>query len=158
MVKRELYLRKIRPFVGTDVVKVITGMRRSGKSVLLEQIQEELKSSNPRARIFAVNLDDDENKHFLEKGVLYTHLNNILKEAGDEMVHLFLDDTRCRGMGNRSQFPADAKERRHLHYGIELEASFWRACNISYRTICGDLHDAVFVRRVHRGGRAIIPR
>ena len=42
MVKRELYLRKIRPFVGTDVVKAITGMRRSGKSVLLEQIQEEL--------------------------------------------------------------------------------------------------------------------
>ena len=36
MVKRELYLRKIRPFIGTDVVKVITGMRRSGKSVLLE--------------------------------------------------------------------------------------------------------------------------
>ena len=52
MVKREVYLRKIRPFVGTDVVKVITGMRRSGKSVLLEQIQEELKRSNPQARIF----------------------------------------------------------------------------------------------------------
>ena len=92
MVKRELYLRKIRPFVGTDVVKVITGMRRSGKSVLLEQIQEELKSSNPQARIFAVNLDDDENKHFLEKGVLYSHLNNLLNEAGNEMVYLFLDE------------------------------------------------------------------
>ena len=63
MVKRELYLKKIRPFVGTDVIKVITGMRRSGKSVLLEQIQEELKTSNPQARIFAVNLDDDENTH-----------------------------------------------------------------------------------------------
>ena len=83
MVKRELYLKKIRPFIGTDVVKVITGMRRSGKSVLLEQIQAELKNSNPQARIFAVNLDDDENKHFLEKGVLYSHLNNLLSEAGD---------------------------------------------------------------------------
>ena len=92
MVKREVYLRKIRPFVGTDVVKVITGMRRSGKSVLLEQIQEELKRSNPQARIFAVNLDDDENKNFLEKGVLYSHLNTILKEAGNEMVYLFLDE------------------------------------------------------------------
>ena len=92
MVKRELYLRKIRPFIGTDVVKVITGMRRSGKSVLLEQIQEELKRSNPQARIFAVNLDDDENKHFLEKGVLYSHLNSLLNEAGNEMVYLFLDE------------------------------------------------------------------
>ncbi|MBR4614179.1 MAG: ATP-binding protein, partial [Kiritimatiellae bacterium] len=39
-----------------------------------------------------MNLDDDENKHFLEKGVLYSHLNNLLKEAGDEMVYLFLDE------------------------------------------------------------------
>ena len=92
MVKREVYLRKIRPFIGTDVVKVITGMRRSGKSVLLEQIQEELKRSNPQARIFTVNLDDDENKNFLEKGVLYSHLNSLLNEAGDEMVYLFLDE------------------------------------------------------------------
>ena len=92
MVKREVYLRKIRPFIGTDVVKVITGMRRSGKSVLLEQIQEELKTSNPQARIFAVNLDDDENKHFLEKGVLYSCLNKLLSEAGNEMVYLFLDE------------------------------------------------------------------
>ena len=92
MVKRELYLKKIRPFIGTDVVKVITGMRRSGKSVLLEQIQAELMRSNPQARIFAVNLDDDENKNFLEKGVLYSHLNSLLNEAGDEMVYLFLDE------------------------------------------------------------------
>ena len=38
MVSREIYLRKVRPFIETDVVKVIIGMRRSGKSVLLELI------------------------------------------------------------------------------------------------------------------------
>ena len=68
MINRELYLKKIRPFIGTDVIKVITGMRRSGKSVLLELIQAELRERNPAARIFSVNLDDDENKHFLTKG------------------------------------------------------------------------------------------
>lgn len=46
MVNRELYLKKVRPFIGTDVVKVITGMRRCGKSVLLEQIQAELCERN----------------------------------------------------------------------------------------------------------------
>ena len=59
MVNRELYLKKIRPFMGTDVVKVITGMRRSGKSVMLELIQAELRSKDPEARIFSINLDDD---------------------------------------------------------------------------------------------------
>ena len=92
MVKRDIYLDKVRPFIGTDVIKVITGMRRSGKSVLLELIQEELRSRNPSARIFAVNLDDDENSRFLEKGVLYNHVNALLNDAGDEMVYLFFDE------------------------------------------------------------------
>lgn len=92
MVSRELYLKKIRPFIGTDVIKVITGMRRSGKSVLLELIQAELRERNPAVRIFSVNLDDDENKHFLVKGALYEHVNGLLKDAGDEMVYLFFDE------------------------------------------------------------------
>ena len=92
MVSRDLYLKKIRPFIGTDVVKVITGMRRSGKSVMLELIQAELRLREPDARIFSINLDDDENKRFLEKGVLYNHVNNLLKEAGSTRVYLFFDE------------------------------------------------------------------
>ena len=38
MVDRKVFLEKVRPFIGTDVVKVVTGMRRCGKSVFLEQI------------------------------------------------------------------------------------------------------------------------
>ncbi len=92
MVKRSIYLDKIAPFVGTDVIKVITGMRRSGKSVLLEQIQGILRERNPKARIFSVNLEDDENVRFREKGVLFDYLNGMLKEAKGEMVYLFLDE------------------------------------------------------------------
>lgn len=36
-------MKKIRPFIGTDLVKAMTGIRRCGKSVMLELIQEELK-------------------------------------------------------------------------------------------------------------------
>ncbi len=42
MISRPLYLEKIRPFMNTDVVKVLTGIRRCGKSVMLELIQKEL--------------------------------------------------------------------------------------------------------------------
>ena len=34
MVKREMYMKRIRPFIGTDLIKVMTGIRRSGKSVM----------------------------------------------------------------------------------------------------------------------------
>lgn len=45
MIKREKYLKKIRPFYEQDLIKVITGIRRSGKSVILNQIMEELKEN-----------------------------------------------------------------------------------------------------------------
>ena len=43
-IKRERYLEKIRPFYDADLIKVLTGVRRCGKSVLLEQIEEELRA------------------------------------------------------------------------------------------------------------------
>lgn len=43
MIKREQYLTKIREFYHMDLIKVITGIRRCGKSVLLMQIMDELK-------------------------------------------------------------------------------------------------------------------
>ena len=45
MIKRETYMRRIRPFIGSELVKVMTGIRRCGKSVMLELIKEELKNS-----------------------------------------------------------------------------------------------------------------
>ena len=41
MIKREHYLSQIRPFYDKDLIKVITGIRRSGKSVLMKQIMDE---------------------------------------------------------------------------------------------------------------------
>jgi predicted AAA+ superfamily ATPase len=42
MIKREAYMSRIRPFIGKELIKVLNGMRRSGKSVMLELIQDEL--------------------------------------------------------------------------------------------------------------------
>lgn len=43
MIKREIYLSKIRPFYDNDLIKVLIGIRRCGKSIILKQIIEELK-------------------------------------------------------------------------------------------------------------------
>ena len=42
MIVRERYISQIRPFYESDLIKVITGIRRCGKSVVLEQIKNEL--------------------------------------------------------------------------------------------------------------------
>ena len=44
MLKRELYLKRIRDFYDSDLIKILVGIRRCGKSVILEQIIEELKN------------------------------------------------------------------------------------------------------------------
>ena len=43
MIKREKYLKQIRGFYDSDLVKVIVGIRRSGKSFILQQIMDEIK-------------------------------------------------------------------------------------------------------------------
>ena len=58
MVLRSYYLNLIRPFMGTDVIKVITGIRRCGKSVLLEQIRDEILEKSSKTKIVYVDLED----------------------------------------------------------------------------------------------------
>lgn len=58
MIKREKYLKNIRPFYEQDLIKVITGIRRSGKSVILTQIMEELKESGVKEeQIIYINFE-----------------------------------------------------------------------------------------------------
>ena len=58
MIKREKYLKKIRPFYDKDLIKVITGIRRSGKSVILTQIMDELKDKGIKdEQIIYVNFE-----------------------------------------------------------------------------------------------------
>ena len=45
MIHREHYISKIRPFFDSDLIKIITGIRRCGKSVIKDQIENEIKAS-----------------------------------------------------------------------------------------------------------------
>ena len=46
MVRRELYLKRIEMYIGRPVIKLITGVRRSGKTTLLRQIRDELQEND----------------------------------------------------------------------------------------------------------------
>ena len=93
MLVRSRYIEKVRPFVGLDVVKVITGIRRSGKSVLLQQIQDEIaKEIDPDGVFVRINLEEEENARFLSKGVVHAHVLKILKKSKGRKVYVFLDE------------------------------------------------------------------
>ncbi len=87
MIIRENYLSKIRPFIGKDIIKVLSGIRRCGKSVLLEQICNEINSPHT---IF-LNFEDLGNQHLCEYHALHSY---ICEKIGDsrEQFYLFFDE------------------------------------------------------------------
>ncbi len=56
MIKREKYISEIRGFYDSDLVKIITGVRRCGKSVVLEQVMDELRQKSDN--IVFINFED----------------------------------------------------------------------------------------------------
>ena len=58
MIDRPDYIKRIKPFIGLEPVKVLTGLRRSGKSVMLKLIQSEIASEEvPEANIISFNFE-----------------------------------------------------------------------------------------------------
>lgn len=92
MIKRELYLSRIRPFINQDIIKVLTGIRRCGKSVMLELIQEELRSRGVTERqILSINLESRRNEFKLSVDGIYDHISSFVSAAGGK-VYLFFDE------------------------------------------------------------------
>lgn len=88
MIKRELYMERIRPFIGKDVVKVITGLRRSGKSVMLDLLRDEI--GDPKHSIY-LNFESKKNTKYTNPDTLYDY---IIKKVGDSgnKWYLFFDE------------------------------------------------------------------
>ena len=88
---REDYVEKLMRYKDqTDLVKVITGMRRSGKSTLLQQFMDRLIENGVKEeRITYLNFDSKKNKHLLGEDLLYDHLISKVSEKGS---YVFLDE------------------------------------------------------------------
>lgn len=91
MIERKTYLEKIRPFYHLDLIKVITGIRRCGKSVLLTQIINELKETGIESeRIIYINFEDYDYS-FIKTGLdLHSYVKEHIK--GDKKYYLFFDE------------------------------------------------------------------
>lgn len=92
MLKRELYMSKIRPFIGKDIIKVMTGIRRSGKSVMLELIKEELESEGiDKSNFISFNFENMSLSHLRTAETLHDEIMRI-KEKIEGKVYLFFDE------------------------------------------------------------------
>ena len=92
MIKRELYMSRIRPFIGTELVKVMTGIRRCGKSVMLELIKHELTESGVSPTQFvSINFEDMSYSHLQTAQALHDEITKRAKEI-DGKVYLFFDE------------------------------------------------------------------
>jgi predicted AAA+ superfamily ATPase len=91
MVKREKYLEKLRNLLDVNVIKVITGIRRAGKSTLFKQFQEELLVSGVKAKnIIYLNLEELENAPLLNAYVLNDYIMKMVDKK--QKNYVFLDE------------------------------------------------------------------
>ena len=91
MLKREMYLSRIRGFYDSDLVKILVGIRRCGKSVILKQIMNELKQKGiDDKHIIYVNFEFIEYEELQD----YKKLNKYIKEKiiDDKIYYIFLDE------------------------------------------------------------------
>lgn len=93
MLKREIYLSRIRGFYDCNLVKILVGIRRCGKSVILTQIMEELNEKNvDDSHIIYINFEFIENEELQD----YKKLNKYIKDQikDNEIYYVFLDEVQ----------------------------------------------------------------
>lgn len=93
MIERPLYVDKIMAYVDTSFVKILTGVRRCGKSTILKMIMERLKTERniPEDRIISCRFDSMEYEDMTAKQI-YTLLKDQLSSTG--RTYLFLDEVQ----------------------------------------------------------------
>lgn len=91
MIERKNYLEKLIAWKDEKVIKVVTGIRRCGKSTLLDLYKEYLKKNGAEdGQIVAVNFEDLENEALQDYKALYAYLSGCLRRG--KMTYIFLDE------------------------------------------------------------------
>ena len=91
MVQRKEYMNELKKWQDKDVIKVVTGIRRCGKSTLLELFQEELKQSGVKEKqIVSLNFEDMANEDLLDYKALYKYVVDRLHKT--KTTYVFLDE------------------------------------------------------------------
>ena len=93
MIDRDRYLNQLIERIGTSKIKIVTGLRRSGKSYLLNTIFTIylLSKGVDKSNIIFIELDDEKNEYLLEKGKLREHIENIASDDNAQ-YYIILDE------------------------------------------------------------------
>lgn len=96
LIERKQYLDKMINVIGTPDIKVITGVRRSGKSKLLDAFMEYVEKNIPNNNIIHINFNLPEYEDLLEYRPLYDYINSQYKKDKENFV--FIDEVQmCNG-------------------------------------------------------------
>ena len=89
-IPRPLYFDKIEPFIGTGLIKVLTGQRRVGKSYVLLQVIDEIRKRDTKAHIIYINKED----YLFESIKTHVHLMDYLNSHRNKALnhYLFIDE------------------------------------------------------------------
>ena len=90
MIKREHYLAQIRPFYESDLIKIITGIRRCGKSIILNQVREELEAQHKKCLFLDFELRPVQSK-IPDADALISYVTENLSK---EKLYVFLDEVQ----------------------------------------------------------------
>jgi predicted AAA+ superfamily ATPase len=90
--KRSYYLNKITPFIGVDLIKVIIGQRRVGKSYILLQLIDTVKNKDKKANIIYINKEENEYDHIVDNRdlIAFVEKNTTTKYPN----YLFVDEVQ----------------------------------------------------------------
>ena len=93
LIRREIYLQKLHQLKDHDLIKVVTGIRRSGKSTLLEAFKNDLiESGIAQGDIIFLNFEERENLHLTEWTALYDEI--IKSRLSEKKTYIFLDEVQ----------------------------------------------------------------
>lgn len=91
MIKREMYLSRIRGFYDSDLIKILVGIRRCGKSVILNQIMDEIKEKGCHTdHIIYINFEYIEYEELRDYKKLNSYIKNKLTDKNK--YYIFLDE------------------------------------------------------------------
>ncbi len=95
MILRKTYLDKIIPLIDKNLVKVLTGVRRAGKTVLLGQIQDHLlQNGRNKNNIVSISFESKANAHLKDRDALYRFLIDASKKVSGK-IYIFLDEIQA---------------------------------------------------------------
>lgn len=91
-IKRDGYIKRITPYIGKPIIKVLTGQRRVGKSYILLQLCDEIKAMDNKANTIFINCELEEFRDVKKSEQLYSYVNSKL--INDCANYLFIDEVQ----------------------------------------------------------------